>query len=147
MTCFILYRSLAPTQPHTHLPTYTNGHPHPHTPIHTHTLNPHPHPHTPIHTHTLNPPPHMHTHSYAHNIDINECVEGHDNCSHICENTVGSYTCRCHGGFRLGFDGYTCEGMYMHMYVHIIRTVVCIQDVHYTVNVHVYCIYLIFVLN
>ena len=42
--------------------------------------------------------------------DINECIAGTDNCSDICSNTIGSYTCGCLDGYRLLSDGLTCQG-------------------------------------
>ncbi|XP_014840501.1 PREDICTED: fibulin-1 isoform X4 [Poecilia mexicana] len=42
--------------------------------------------------------------------DINECkYYSWRLCGHICENTEGSYRCRCISGFRLAPDGRTCE--------------------------------------
>ena len=43
-------------------------------------------------------------------VDINECEEGQHGCSHICENTLGSYSCLCFSGFRLSEDRLFCEG-------------------------------------
>ena len=43
--------------------------------------------------------------------DVDECVGGSHNCSHICENTQGSYTCSCHSGYQITSDGLNCEGM------------------------------------
>ena len=43
-------------------------------------------------------------------LDINECEEGQHGCSHICENTLGSYSCLCFSGFRLSEDHLFCEG-------------------------------------
>ena len=44
--------------------------------------------------------------------DINECSQepclGVENST--CENTEGSYKCKCIAGFRLSADGSTCEG-------------------------------------
>ena len=42
--------------------------------------------------------------------DINECNINNGGCSDICENTVGSYQCRCNQGFVLQSDGQTCSG-------------------------------------
>ena len=44
-------------------------------------------------------------------IDIIECSTGVNQCEQICQNTNGSYTCACRGGFRLKSDGLQCEGM------------------------------------
>ena len=40
--------------------------------------------------------------------DINECLEGTDNCEHVCIDTEGSYTCSCNTGFTLDSDGTSC---------------------------------------
>ena len=42
--------------------------------------------------------------------DINECIEGTDNCDDnaACTNTEGSFTCLCEPGFS--GDGAQCEG-------------------------------------
>ncbi|XP_038075912.1 latent-transforming growth factor beta-binding protein 1-like [Patiria miniata] len=42
-------------------------------------------------------------------VDINECAKGVDNCEHVCVNTMGSYRCHCYQGFRLNFDGESCD--------------------------------------
>jgi hypothetical protein len=41
--------------------------------------------------------------------DIDECVEGTDNCSQNCSNTIGSYQCLCDHGYLLDSDGLTCN--------------------------------------
>lgn len=33
--------------------------------------------------------------------DINECDTNNENCEQICENSQGSYQCKCHSGFSL----------------------------------------------
>lgn len=44
--------------------------------------------------------------------DIDECTEFKDNlCVGICENTPGSYVCKCPDGYKLGHNGRTCEGI------------------------------------
>ncbi len=45
-------------------------------------------------------------------VDIDECFEGVDMCGQICNNTIGSYVCHCHIGYRLNMDNLTCSGMY-----------------------------------
>ena len=40
--------------------------------------------------------------------DIDECLERTDNCDHVCNNTVGSYTCECNSGYILQSDGHSC---------------------------------------
>ena len=44
--------------------------------------------------------------------DIDECSENTDNCSQICTNTDGNFTCGCNNGYLLDTDGTTCNGMY-----------------------------------
>ena len=41
-------------------------------------------------------------------LDINECAFGSSQCSQLCINTQGSFTCGCQPGFRLDFDGRGC---------------------------------------
>ena len=35
---------------------------------------------------------------------------GTSNCTHLCANTIGSYSCVCSTGYRLGIDNVTCNG-------------------------------------
>ena len=42
--------------------------------------------------------------------DIDECAQGTSGCSHICNNTVGSYSCGCPIGYRLADDNRNCMG-------------------------------------
>ena len=45
--------------------------------------------------------------------DINECTNGDNECdkNHAsCDNTVGSYTCSCDGGYMTTNNGRTCVG-------------------------------------
>ena len=42
--------------------------------------------------------------------DIDECSEGISGCSHLCINTVGSYSCSCHNGYQYGSDNHSCLG-------------------------------------
>ena len=53
----------------------------------------------------------------------NECSEGTHNCSQICTNTDGSFTCGCNDGYHLDFDNVTCNGMYK-MCVYILLYIV-----------------------
>ena len=43
-------------------------------------------------------------------LDLDECTDDLHSCSHVatCNNTEGSYTCKCNQGY-IG-DGYKCEG-------------------------------------
>lgn len=42
--------------------------------------------------------------------DINECMMGSHGCNQTCSNTVGSFKCGCHPGYRLARDNKSCEG-------------------------------------
>lgn len=43
------------------------------------------------------------------NKDENECQTNNGECEHNCENTIGSFRCSCHTGFKLSDDGKSCE--------------------------------------
>ena len=49
------------------------------------------------------------TNSYL--TDINECAIHNGNCSQICTNEMGSYTCSCISGYALNADKSACNGM------------------------------------
>uniref|UniRef100_A0A914DQL4 Metalloendopeptidase n=1 Tax=Acrobeloides nanus TaxID=290746 RepID=A0A914DQL4_9BILA len=40
--------------------------------------------------------------------DLNECAKENAGCSHICENKLGSYECRCPSGFTLAENRHKC---------------------------------------
>ena len=42
--------------------------------------------------------------------DIDECARGTSGCSHMCNNTMGSYICTCRTGYRLASDNHNCMG-------------------------------------
>ena len=42
--------------------------------------------------------------------DINECLITNGGCSHTCNNTVGSYYCKCPTGYVLQPNNHDCEG-------------------------------------
>ena len=46
------------------------------------------------------------------NTDVDECAENTDSCDQVCTNTAGSYICSCGSCYRLGSNGYSCNGRY-----------------------------------
>lgn len=46
---------------------------------------------------------------YITHTDVDECALEMDECQQRCNNTIGSYTCSCSGGYRLQSDGVTCQ--------------------------------------
>ena len=56
--------------------------------------------------------------SYCFTSDVNECTSDTDNCTQICQNNLGSYTCDCRNGYRLDRNGYTCNGIIIFMGLH-----------------------------
>ena len=64
--------------------------------------------------------------------DIDECSDETDDCSHICTNTDGSFTCECFNGFVLDSDGSTCNGEYYieHTHMFIERNIICMYKMH-----------------
>ena len=59
--------------------------------------------------------------------DIDECNNGTHNCSQICTNTNGSFTCGCKNGYQLDTDEVTCNGMYK-TYTYIQLYIVCLYN-------------------
>ena len=49
--------------------------------------------------------------------DIDECSNGSSNCSDICKNNLGSFTCSCHTGYKLNDDLRTCQGNFSKIYI------------------------------
>lgn len=45
-------------------------------------------------------------------LDIDECMMGTHDCSQICSNNEGSFTCGCPAGYLLAADRKTCIGLY-----------------------------------
>lgn len=41
--------------------------------------------------------------------DINECTRLNGGCNHICEDTDGSFVCKCRPGYRLSSNKRTCD--------------------------------------
>ena len=48
--------------------------------------------------------------------DINECAVLNGNCSQICTNRNGSYSCSCYAGYQLLADKRSCNGEYLTMF-------------------------------
>ena len=45
-------------------------------------------------------------------LDVNECETLNGGCDHQCNNTVGSFHCKCRKGFFLHRNGTTCIGKF-----------------------------------
>lgn len=45
-------------------------------------------------------------------LDIDECATEIHNCTHVCQNNLGSFACGCELGCALSSDKATCEGMH-----------------------------------
>ena len=54
-------------------------------------------------------------------VDIDECRDNIDNCSQICLNTIGSYTCDCNLGYRIATDERACDGIISYNTIDLIR--------------------------
>ena len=59
--------------------------------------------------------------------DIDECNNGTHNCSQMCTNTNGSFTCGCNNGYLLDLDEVTCNGMYK-MCIYMQLYIVCLYS-------------------
>ena len=45
-------------------------------------------------------------------LDIWECEDGTHNCSQICVEKEGGFSCACFDGFKLLDNGVSCQGMH-----------------------------------
>ena len=68
---------------------------------------------------------------------VNECSDGTHNCSQLCINTIGSFTCKCDDGYELDFDDVTCNGMYK-MFIYLQLYIICLM-----INVIEHCLELV----
>ena len=51
--------------------------------------------------------------------DINECSKDNGGCSHVCNNTDGSFCCSCRNGYELHSNGKSCIGRLSYVLVGI----------------------------
>ena len=59
--------------------------------------------------------------------DINECASNNGECSQVCLNTEGSYSCDCYPGYELGPNNHTCNGMctiHVYMFIHMCSMII-----------------------
>ena len=47
--------------------------------------------------------------------DVDECSR-ENNCTQLCQNTLGSYQCGCDFGYDLNVDGFSCNGKDKHLW-------------------------------
>lgn len=66
-------------------------------------------------------------------VDVNECTNDPNPCrgNQKCENTVGSYVCRCAVGYRFNTATQFCEGMSRHFF-----KLASIKFMHFATNWH-----------
>ena len=50
---------------------------------------------------------------YRVHLDVNECDDNNGGCSDNCTNTEGTFNCDCPHGWKMGPNGFTCEGIYL----------------------------------
>ena len=56
----------------------------------------------------------LHVMRYCYTVsDMNECTSRSHNCTQICTNTAGSFTCSCNSGYTLAADGHSCIGKFL----------------------------------
>ena len=70
--------------------------------------------------------------------DVNECKQHNKGgCSHDCENTYGSYSCKCRTGFQL-YNRTTCEGnIYCNFDKNVIDIEIILEEIEYVVMVKI----------
>ena len=64
------------------------------------------------------------SYSFCVHADIDECIEGIENCDHNCHNTIGAYSCSCRDGYQLEADGH-CKGKQFHHGTKAVLNVCC----------------------
>ena len=55
--------------------------------------------------------------------DINECAINNGNCTQLCVNTIGNYSCSCVSGYALNVNRRTCDGNIFTRCEHLIELV------------------------
>ena len=70
--------------------------------------------------------------------DVNECKQHNKGgCSHDCENTYGSYSCKCRTGFQL-YNRTTCEGnINCNFDKNVIDIEIILEEIEYVVMVKI----------
>ena len=86
-------------------------------------------------------------HMFINSLDIMECKDGLHNCSQVCIELQGEFSCTCYGGYELLEDRISCKGtvtvnhiMYSCIdanlyYVHILNTYVQYEFMYEQVDV------------
>ena len=61
-------------------------------------------------------------------LDIMECEGGMDNCSQICVEKEGGFSCACFDGFKLLDNGASCQGTWVNncFYYVCMQHLICI---------------------
>ena len=62
---------------------------------------------------------------------MDECTNGTHGCSHICNNTVGGYTCSCPIGFQISSDPKICKGSLLFLLL-IVMSGPCVSKIENT---------------
>ena len=42
--------------------------------------------------------------------DVDECAINNGGCEQVCNNTIGSFLCKCVTGYQLDENGFNCSG-------------------------------------
>ena len=74
----------------------------------------------------------------SHHTDLDECALGISECNQICTNSIGSYVCSCHPGYRVSIDNKICLGMMIYLLNQFVST-----EMH-TNGLHKCCYYCFF---
>ena len=58
--------------------------------------------------------------TYTIFVDVNECSDQTHDCSQLCNNSIGNFTCYCTEGYNLDIDGKTCNGKLLYLEINYI---------------------------